>query len=120
MRMLCLTVLCRGIFLAMPRAVRAQAPILSQPFQVPFEFPGYGAATPTDRAVAYRSPRKGGKNRSVKPMIHSLNPERLAFRQVPGKFAGSARLKRSTRLNLGGSDLTKNSRETSPPICRRR
>lgn len=46
MRMLCLTVLCGAMFIAMPSAARAQAPILGQPYQVPFEFSGYGAGTP--------------------------------------------------------------------------
>jgi hypothetical protein len=45
MRMLCLTVLCGAMFIAMPSAARAQAPLLGQPYQVPFEFSGYGAGT---------------------------------------------------------------------------
>ena len=45
MRMLCLTVLCGAMFIAMPSAARAQAPILGQPYQVPIEYSGYGAGT---------------------------------------------------------------------------
>jgi len=40
-----LTALCGAMFIAMPSAARAQAPILGQPYQVPFEFSGYGAGT---------------------------------------------------------------------------
>lgn len=43
MRMLCLTVLCGAMFIAMPNAARAKAPILGQLYQVPIEFSGYGA-----------------------------------------------------------------------------
>ena len=45
MRTLCLTVLCGAMFIAMPSAARAQAPILGQPYQVPFKSSGYRAVT---------------------------------------------------------------------------
>jgi hypothetical protein len=45
MRMFCLTVLCGTMLIAMPSGARAQAPILGQPYQVPFGYSGYGAGT---------------------------------------------------------------------------
>ena len=45
MRLLYLTALCAALFVAMPSAARAQAPIFGQPYQVPFEYSGYGAGT---------------------------------------------------------------------------
>ena len=45
MRTFCLTVVCGAVLIAMPGAARAQAPVLGQPYQVPFEFSGYGAGT---------------------------------------------------------------------------
>ena len=45
MRTICLTIVCGAVLIAMPGAARAQAPVLGQPYQVPFEFSGYGAGT---------------------------------------------------------------------------
>ena len=45
MRMLCLAVVCGAMLIAIPNAARAQAPVPGQPYQVPFEFSGYGPGT---------------------------------------------------------------------------